>query len=237
MEHEPADDSVIQYRFEFADGRQWQHEIVLDAAQAGVALPADLPEWTRLSTQQCSHCPLREADLPHCPFAVALLEPVEVLAQLPSYETVDVQVLWRGRDIRQRTTLQRAFGSLLGVIGASSGCPHTRLLKPMAWFHLPFSSSDETLYRVFGTYLLGQYLRQQRGQEPDWQLDDLRTLYRNLRVVNQGMTQRLQTATLEDSGPNGMILLDLLAADTLYSLDRYEGELDRFFEAFFHQGL
>jgi hypothetical protein len=30
-----------------------------------------------------------------------------------------------------------------------------------------------------------------------------------------------------------MILLDLLAADTLYFLDQYEGELDRFFEAFF----
>ena len=234
MEHDSADDSVIQYHFEFADGRSWQHRVDLDSTPAvGQSLEV-LPEWTRLGFQQCSHCPLREADSPYCPFAVALLEPVEVLAQLPSYENVAVQVLWRGRDIRQRTTLQRAFGSLLGVIGASSGCPHTRLLKPMAWFHLPFSSSDETLYRVFGTFLLGQYLRQQRGLSSDWTLSDLRELYGNLRLVNKGMTKRLRGAALEDSGPNGMILLDLLAADTLYSLDQYDGELDRFFEEFFH---
>ncbi len=103
----------------------------------------------------------------------------------------------------------------------------------MAWFHLPFSGSDETLYRVLGTHLLGQYLRQQRGLSADWSLDSLRELYRNLRLVNLGMTARLREAAVEDSGPNGMILLDLLAADTLYSLDQYEGELDRFFEAFF----
>ena len=234
MEHDSADDSVIQYIFEFADGRSWQHRVDL-AATSSVEQPLEtLPEWTRLGSQQCDHCPLREAEFSHCPFAVALLKPVEVLAQLPSYETVSVQVLWRDRDIRQRTTLQRAFGSLLGVIGASSGCPHTRLLKPMAWFHLPFSSSDESLYRVFGTYLLGQYLRQQRGLEPDWVLSELRALYRNLRTVNLGMTARLRSASLEDSGPNGMILLDLLAMDTLYSIDQYDGELDRFFEAFFH---
>lgn len=234
MEHDSADDSVIQYHFEFADGRSWQHRVDLVPVSAAEPSPETLPEWTRLGSQQCGHCPLREADSPHCPFAVALLEPVKVLAQLPSYEAVAVQVLWRGRDIRQRTTLQRAFGSLLGVIGASSGCPYTRLLKPMAWFHLPFSSSDESLYRIFGTYLLGQYLRQQRGLEPDWTLAELRALYRNLRQVNQGMTKRLRGAALEDSGPNGMILLDLLAADTLYSLEQYDGELDRFFEEFFH---
>lgn len=231
MAHETMDDLLIQYHFAFADGRTWMHSI--DLAAAPGEANAELPHWTRLGFQQCGHCPLRETDSPHCPFAVALVQPVEVLAQMPSFEEVKVRVLWRGRDIRQRTSLQRAFGSLLGALGATSGCPHTRLLKAMAWFHLPFSSSDETLYRVFGTYLLGQYLRQQRGLPGDWTLDGLRELYRNLRQVNLGMTKRLRAAAVEDSGPNGMVLLDLLAADTLYSLDRYEGELDRFFEAFF----
>jgi hypothetical protein len=231
MVHETSDDLLIQYHFEFADGRSWQHEV--DPASVPGEPGDELPYWTRLEFQQCRHCPLREADSPHCPFAVALVKPVEALAQMPSFEEVKVRVLWRGRDIRQRTSLQRAFGSLLGALSATSGCPHTRLLKPMAWFHLPFSGTDETLYRVLGTYLLGQYLRQQRGLQADWTLDELRELYRNLRQVNLGMTARLRAATVEDSGSNGMILLDLLAADTLYSLDRYEGELDRFFAAFF----
>lgn len=231
MVHETSDDLLIQYHFEFADGRSWQHRV---DPGGGTGEPSEeLPYWTRLGFQQCGHCPLREADSPYCPFAVALVKPVEVLAQMPSFEEVAVRVVWRGRDIRQRTSLQRAFGSLLGALGATSGCPHTRLLKAMAWFHLPFSGTDETLYRVFGTYLLGQYLRQQRGLKADWTLDELREVYRNLRLVNLGMTARLRAAAVEDSGPNGMILLDLLAADTLYSLDQYEGELDRFFEAFF----
>lgn len=232
MVRQAGDDAVIHYQFRFADGRSWRHSVALEPSAAKPP-SAPLPAWTQLDFQQCGHCPLRPADSPHCPFAVALVAPVELLAQLPSYEQVEVDVRWRGREIRQQTSLQRALGSLLGALGATSGCPHTRLLKAMAWFHLPFSGTDETLYRVFGTYLLGQYLRQQRGLSADWTMSELRGVYRNLRQVNLGMTERLRAAATEDSGPNGMILLDLLAADTLYSLDQYEGELDRFFEAFF----
>jgi hypothetical protein len=99
----------------------------------------------------------------------------------------------------------------------------------MAWFHWPFSNSAETLYRSLGTYLLGQHLRQERGLQPDWAMDGLRDLYRNLRLVNLGMADRLRAAAEEDSSLNGLILLDLLAADTLYSLESYEGELDGYF--------
>lgn len=229
---EAADDSVIHYIFAFSDGRSWRHSVELEP-QAVPVDAAQLPAWTKLEFHQCEHCPLSAHSTTHCPFALALVAPVELLAQSPSYEQVRVEVRWRGREIRQSTTLQRALGSLLGALGATSGCPHTRLLKAMAWFHQPFSGTDETLYRVFGTYLLGQYLRQQRGLSVDWSMSELREVYRNLRLVNLGMTKRLRAAAVEDSGPNGMILLDLLAADTLYSLDQYEGELDRFFEEFF----
>jgi hypothetical protein len=72
--------------------------------------------------------------------------------------------------------------------------------------------------------------------EPDWEMDGLRELYRNLRLVNLGMAARLRAAAEEDSSLNGLILLDLLAADTLYSLDSYEGELDAFFSEYFEEG-
>nr|WP_237234766.1 hypothetical protein [Pseudomonas sp. TCU-HL1] len=196
-------------------------------------LDEELPAWVRLGCQQCSHCPLKETDVQFCPFARVLAKPVEVLARSPSYEEVQVTVFWRGREIRQQTTLQRALGSLLGLLGATSGCPHTRMLRAMAWFHWPFSTSAETLYRALGTYLLGQHLRRQRGLEPDWEMDGLREQYRNLRLVNLGMADRLRAAAEEDASLNGLILLDLLAADTLYSLDSYEGELDSYFAEFF----
>jgi len=232
MALEETDDSLIQYEFHFPDGRHWKHEVNL-VPVAQVQSDEELPAWTRLGFQQCSHCPLNEEESPQCPFAMALVKPVEVLTQCPSYEEVEVMVRWRGREIRQKTSLQRALGSLLGALGATSGCPHTRKLKAMAWFHWPFSTSDETLYRSLGTYLLGQHLRQLRGLEADWSMEGLREIYRNLRQVNLGMTKRLRTAAEEDSGLNGLILLDLLAADTLYSLDSYEGELDRFFQEHF----
>ncbi|MCY1558126.1 hypothetical protein D9M68_950340 [compost metagenome] len=50
------------------------------------------------------------------------------------------------------------------------------------------------------------------------------------------MAARLRAAAEEDSSLNGLILLDLLAADTLYSLDSYEGELDEFFAEYFEEG-
>lgn len=216
---------LIAYSFTFADGQTLEHSVDLQGESAS----ADAAAWARLDFQQCPHCPLSVQDSALCPFAAALQQPVSMLARHASFEPVEVLVRWRDREIRQHTTLQRAAGSLLGAIGAASGCPHTRLLKAMAWFHQPFSGSDETLFRVLGSYLLGQYLRTQHGLTADWDLEGLRTVYRNLRQVNLGMAQRLRCAAEEDSSINGLILLDLLAADTLYSLDRYDGELDRFF--------
>ncbi|AOE86375.1 DUF6901 family protein [Pseudomonas sp. TCU-HL1] len=229
---EPRAEAQVRYEFRFPDGRLWEHEVEL-APSGGCT--DNGPEWARLDFQQCSHCPLTTADARDCPFARALVRPVAVLAHSPSYEEVLVTVYGRGREIRQQTTLQRALGSLLGLLGATSGCPHTRMLRAMAWFHWPFSTSAETLYRSLGTYLLGQHLRRQRGQEADWEMDGLRELYRNLRLVNMGMAGRLRAAAEEDSSLNGLVLLDLLAADTLYSLDSYEGELDGFFAEYFEE--
>ncbi len=84
-----SDELLIQYHFEFADGRSWQYRI--DPASAPEEPEQALPEWTRLGFRQCEHCPLSETDSAHCPFAVALVKPVEVLAQMPSYEEVQVR--------------------------------------------------------------------------------------------------------------------------------------------------
>ena len=119
------------------------------------------------------------------------------------------------------------LGQMSRFLGATSGCPHMRLLKAMAWFHLPFSTSDETLYRALGTYLLGQFLRAKRGQSSDWSLEGLRATYRNLRQVNLGMSRRLRAAAEEDSSLNGLILLDLLAAEALSGPEHAPAILDR----------
>ena len=58
----------------------------------------------------------------------------------------------------RETSAQQAMSSVLGLIMATSGCPWTDRLRPMARFHLPFASEAETLYRSVGMFLLAREL-------------------------------------------------------------------------------
>lgn len=218
------------YRLRFQDGAEG--DCVIEASPAGIAFEGEKPDWARLGFHQCPHCPLKQDESPYCPFALAMVEPLRVLDGRNSYDPVDVEVLWRERRVEERTTLQRALGSLMGLISASSGCPHTRLLRAMAWFHLPFSNAEETLFRLLGTYLLGQHLRALRGLEADTDLARLPELYGNLRKVNKGVVERLRAASEGDYGINGLILMDLMASDTRDSLTHLEESLEPYFKEY-----
>lgn len=226
----PMADDKIRYTFSFVDGKQWSTDIALAVVPSDVGQAP--PAWTRLEFHQCGHCPLSADEVAHCPYAVSLVEPARVTANRPSHEPVTVTVMARSREIRADTTLQRAMGSLLGLVGPFSGCPVTAILRPMARYHLPLSSPDETLSRTFGTYLLGQYLRAQYGKTADWSMRGLQAIYADLRLLNLGMSQRLRGSQEEDAGVNSFVLLDLLAADVGYALEQYEGDLDEAFREF-----
>lgn len=222
----------VHYHFRFDDHSVWECDVAsVDGGQSSQT--ENLPDWTRLGFHQCSHCPLSTREHEYCPYAVALVEPARVTSMRPSHEPVAVTVTSRSRTITADTTLQRAMGSFLGLVGPFSGCPVTRILRPMARFHLPLSSPDETLFRTFGTYLLGQYLRQRQGLEADWQMTSLSQVYSDLRRLNHGMSSRVRASQDEDAGVNSFVLLDLLAAEVSYALEEYEGELDESFREFF----
>lgn len=225
------EDADVHYHFRFSDNAVWECDIASGDLEQQ-ALTDSLPDWTRLGFHQCSHCPLSTREHTHCPYAVALVEPARVTAMRPSHEPVTVTVTSRSRTITAETTLQRAMGSLLGLIGPFSGCPVSRILRPMARFHLPLSSPDETLFRTFGTYLLGQYLRRRQGLEADWQMASLSQVYSDLRRLNHGMSSRVRASQDEDAGVNSFVLLDLLAAEVGYALEEYDGELDDSFREF-----
>lgn len=221
----------VHYRFRFGDNSIWEYDVASEDSDK-TSRADDLPEWTHLGFHQCSHCPLSTREYQHCPYAVALIEPARITSMRPSHEPVTVTVTSRSRTITADTTLQRAMGSLLGLVGPFSGCPVTRILRPMARFHLPLSSPDETLFRTFGTYLLGQYLRQRQGLDADWRMASLSRVYSDLRQLNNGMSRRLRASQDQDAGVNSFVLLDLLAADVSYALEDYEGELDDSFREF-----
>lgn len=81
------------------------------------------------------------------------------------------------RTVSAETSAQQGLGSLLGLIMATSGCPHTVFFKPMARFHLPFSNESETIYRAVSMYLLSQYFTTREGAPIDAGLDGLRDIY------------------------------------------------------------
>ncbi|WP_375191514.1 hypothetical protein [Marinobacter sp.] len=227
----------VEYQFLFQDGVTWRYVVDADGCDSAPSLPNDIPHWAKLDFHQCSHCPLLPDDHSYCPYALALVEPVEQTSLRASHEAVVLEVSTRGRQIHAETTLQRAMGSLLGLIGPFSGCPVTAILRPMARFHLPLSNPDETLTRVFGTFLVGQYLRAQHGKVADWSMDGLQTIYRDLRVLNHAMSKRLRAGQKEDSGVNSFVLLDVLAADVGAVLEQYEGDLDENFREFLDRDL
>jgi hypothetical protein len=97
----------------------------------------------------------------------------------------------------------------MGLVMATSGCPHMAFFKPMARFHLPFSSSEETIYRATSMYLLAQYFLKKQGKHADLDLAGLREIYKNIEIVNVAVAKRLRAATEADSAVNAIILLDI----------------------------
>ena len=178
-----------------------------------------VPFWTTLDYQQCRNCPLVKEDVPLCPVAVNLVPLIDLCGTVPSYEKVKVEVVTPERSIYAETTAQRVLSSILGLIIATSPCPHTEYFKPMAHFHLPLASDDETVYRTSSMFLLAQYFRYKDGKDYSLDLAGLATIYAEMKIVNRALAHRLKAAISQDAAVNGIILLDLLTQSVAWSIE------------------
>jgi hypothetical protein len=203
----------VQYKFRFADGREASFPIRMDGDDLAPvnAEHSEPPAWTRLDFHRCSHCPLHSDSHPWCPLARSLVQVISLLGDVFSYDEVETEVITAERRILRSTTAQSAISAMMGLIIATSGCPHMAFFKPMARFHLPFATEKETLYRAAGMYLLGQYFRQQQGLPAEMGFSGLIRLYRNVEIVNRAMAERLRAAAREDGAVNALVLLDMYA--------------------------
>ncbi len=174
-------------------------------------IPAVLPGWTRLDFCRCSHCPLDSRLHPYCPVAVNLVNIVDRFDSLFSYHETHLEVITKERIIYQDTTIQRALSSLMGLVIATCGCPHSIYFRPMARFHLPLANNQETIYRAASMYLLAQYFLKKEGKPVDWELTGLEEIYSNIQVVNFTLAERLRAATKSDSVLNALVELDIFA--------------------------
>lgn len=175
---------------------------------AGAASLPVLPPWTALDTHTCGGCPLRaDPTATHCPAAADLVPIVDALRDLKSFERAEVTVTLPGKVVRRETDLQELVRSVVGLVLATSGCPVLRRMKPLAAFHQPFASFEETLFRAVSLHLVRAWFDRRDGKPADLDLADLRAHYEDVARVNQGLAKRIRSLGSGDAGVNGLIQL------------------------------
>ncbi|MED5238188.1 MAG: hypothetical protein VX379_01245 [Pseudomonadota bacterium] len=194
---------------------------------------ADPPAWTRLDYRQCSHCPLSTDTHTHCPLALQLHTIVDRFHDTRSIDEAVVEVITEERRVRQKTPLQRVIASMLDLIYPICGCPKTAFMKPLARFHLPLCSEEETVFRVSGMYLLAQYfLSRTRSGQGRIEFDGLTDIYNDLHTLNAAVASRLQSATTSDSSKNAITLMDMYSTLVPLLLEDELVEMRGFFQAY-----
>jgi hypothetical protein len=197
----------------------------------------DAPEWTRLDYRQCSHCPLSKEEHSHCPLALQLHQVVDRFHRTRSIDEVEVEVITGERQVTQKTVLQKAIASMLDLVYPVCGCPKTAFMKPLARFHLPLCSEEETVFRVTGMYLLAQYfLSKAPSRKGRIEFDGLTQIYNDLHILNTAVARRLQSATQSDSAKNAITLIDMYSTLVPLLLEDELAELRGFFKAYLPEG-
>ena len=221
----------IRYIFELPEGHQVQKDIQLDSQRLNIInnCPDVLPEWAALDFYQCAHCPLSVTTHPYCPLAANLVNITNQLDIFFSYQQIRVKVVMENRTIIQNTTIQKGLSSLMGLVIATSGCPHTTFFKSMARFHLPLADEDETICRVTSMYLLAQYFLKNKGKSADFDLKGLKQLYDNMHIINTAIAKRLRAANETDSAVNAIVLLDMFTCVLPLSIETCLHEIGHLF--------
>ena len=219
----------FHYQFQFEDGQVKDYQISLNPDTLSLINQRgglDLPDWTRLSFQQCKCCPLEETDQPRCPIAVNIMELVENFKNIFSYNDCNVVCTTADRTFMKKTTVMEGLSAIFGVIMATSDCPVMEFLKPMARFHLPFATIEETTVRTTSMYLLAQYFKYKDKPGIKFDFKSLENHYAKVKLVNEGLLQRITSVQSEDADKNAIVTLhsisQFLSMEIDYSLSGLE---------------
>lgn len=203
--------TAITYHFHENDGIEIKVELSFDPVTFRAILPANPapPAWTLLDDNKCSNCPLESKTTKRCPTALAFATFLPNFANDISHHKAVIEVETANRIVVSKTTMQSGIASLMGLAFATSGCPHTEFLRPMARYHLPFADEQETVFRSLGTWLLTEFIRT-NGDAPI-NFDGLKEAYSRLNIVNAALVERLRSAVTRDAALNAVIILDTFA--------------------------
>ena len=168
----------------------------------------EMLEWAKLDCEKCSHCPLKAEDTPHCPVAKNIFNVVDYFKDTRSFKKSMIFIETEDRAYARNCSVQEGLFSIFGVIMASSGCPHLNFFKPMARFHLPFATSEETFVRATSFHLLKQHIRRENGEENvKMDISELLENYKNVEIVNQNILKRISKISEADADKNALIIL------------------------------
>jgi hypothetical protein len=220
MKENPA--AVINYSFKFklADKKEKVFDVLIDPVTLINRKPdKEFPDWTKSANFRCPNCPMEYGAEENCPVAVNLHEAIEFFSNFVSFEEVNVTIETPQRVYSKNTSMQDGVSSLFGVLMVTSGCPVIGMLRPMVRYHLPFSNLEETEYRVISMYLTAQYFRYKRGKEPDWNMNNLKKIYEEIKKVNLYVVREIAKHEKNDTSINSVIVLNNFAEYVTIDLD------------------
>lgn len=221
----------FRYTFALADGTAIEHEVALDPENLSqlTPYPDPLPEWTSLAFKQCDQC--RNCTGDHCAVAASLVAPIEKFAHLTSITEADITVETPERTYFKHTDVQSGLGSLFGLLMATSGVRSLERFKPMARFHLPFATIEETVYRFASMMLMEGFFKRRSAVTVEFSAPDIQKIYAPIADVNQCVFARLRSAVRADATLNAVVALDCFTSLVPDSFEHGLEDLGKYFNA------
>jgi hypothetical protein len=172
--------------------------------------PTNTSFWTALDYHQCQICPLELQNNQFCPVALTIDDLVTTFKKTASYTLCTVVCIAPERTYTKATHVQDGLASILGLLMAVSGCPIMDFFKPLARFHLPFSSVDESIFRIVGLSMLWQHYKKSDLVEPQHLGDIIKSRYALVQQVNKGILERINSISELDADKNAIVTLNSL---------------------------
>lgn len=220
----------IEYIFTMDDGKVLDYKVEFERVRERILDNSLYPAWTQLDFHQCPNCPLKKEEYSHCPAAIDAHEIVLGFTEILSCNEVDIRVITPEREYFKRTDAQTGLRALIGFVMASSACPISSQMRGMAYYHLPFASLDETVFRVTSSYLLHQYYVYKKGGEFDLAFEGLKQRFKEMQTVNFNFLERIRAACEADSNLNVLATLFTISSMLSLSLDRHLKEIEHLFD-------
>ncbi|MBL4902284.1 hypothetical protein JYT30_01225 [Desulfotalea psychrophila] len=223
-------ETTFNYLFDFPDNSKKRFLIKLDAETIKyVSSNNTPPDWALLGVARCTCCQLNLATHDYCPIAANIADLVYAFRGTASHKACQVSCISTARTCSKNTTVQEGLASIMGIIMATSGCPSMSILKPMACFHLPFATVEESMYRSVSAYLLRQYFSHQDGDNCDFFMHRIQEQYGEVQEVNEGLLKRINITSEMDADKNAIVTLNALAQILVMEVDEDLDSLKRLF--------